>query len=186
MSTHLRRATSEDFASIRRIEDEVSDETGMDAYSDSIIRGFTAFTDVIVVGGDVIGFCTHHVLTKSVIARLKRMKFYVSGRCAKTHMITNIAVDKQHRSKGYGTMLVRKAVSRSSTFVRYTACQRTTPHCIEKVLKHMQYEACDAARTRSGSCSKKRSSEVLPGVKKFRDSLTHTLTPKKLSHYTKS
>lgn len=144
MSTHLRRATSEDFASIRRIEDEVSDETGMDAYSDSIIRGFTAFTDVIVVGGDVIGFCTHHVLTKSVIARLKRMKFYVSGRCAKTHMITNIAVDKQHRSKGYGTMLVRKAVSRSSTFVRYTACQRTTPHCIEKVLKHMQYEACDA------------------------------------------
>lgn len=145
----IRPCMKADLPEIMKIERATSDETGISAYSEEMMPTLLKYTDVIDVNGVLGGFCTHHMLTHTIMKEMKRVGFDYArdkkkGRCADTMYITNIAVRKELRGMGYGKRLVKTAVGKhpKHKYARYT-CVGDVTHCIEKVLRALSYTPTD-------------------------------------------
>ena len=148
-SLQIQPATTADLVDITRIEQDASDETKTLAYSKDLLSTLVKYTDVLVVDGVVAGFCIHHMLTKRLMKEMDRLGFdfarnSAKGRCAGACHITNIAVDKNVRNRGFGQLMVRAALKKHSKhkYVRYTYTGGFV-HCIEKVLRSESYVLSD-------------------------------------------
>ena len=145
----IRSCAKADLGEIMKIERATSEEMGYSTYSEETMAALLKYTDVIEVDGMIGGFCTHHMLTHTIMKDMKRLGFDYArgkkkGRCADTMQITNIAVRKELRGMGYAKRLVKTAVRKHSKhkFTRYAATGEVT-HCIEKVLRAMSYVPTD-------------------------------------------
>ena len=147
MELQIRTATVDDVDALLQIEEEVSSETELGAYSDDVVRRLVPHTEVLLVDGAVVGLCTSHMLTKAFLAKMNKLGFDFAkprapGRRAHTFGIVNIAVKKEFRGRGLGKRLVRRALRKSNhAFVRYTAHRRR--HVISNVLASLSYTLHD-------------------------------------------
>ena len=132
----IRPATKSDIPKVTVLEEEVSKEESWTPYSEDLLGKLRMHMDVLLVDASVIGFCIHHMLDKSTVLKMKRLGFdFGKGRRKKTCHITNIAVHKDWRHRGFGQRLVKAALRKHSShsYVRYTSTGEGV-HCIQKAL----------------------------------------------------
>lgn len=105
METQIRKATTEDFASVYPLFEQLwpNKTLDRDALQTVFSRGINSDTDELLCleySGQVIGFCAYAVVNNLWQAG------YISFMYA-------MVVDEKYRGKGYGTMLVQKAINDS-------------------------------------------------------------------------
>lgn len=105
METRIRKATTEDFASVYPLFEQLWPNKTLDrnALQTVFSRGINSDTDELLCleySGQVIGFCAYAIVNNLWQAG------YISFMYA-------MVVDEKYRGMGYGTMLVKKAIDDS-------------------------------------------------------------------------